>query len=75
MKAKRTPSRPKRAAKSATQAGTSVFYWPNADGSRSSQRLPAIDRISLDIVENALRNARNEMDAVLFRSAMSPVIR
>ena len=33
------------------------------------------DRISLDIIENALRNARNEMDAVLFRSAMSPVIR
>jgi len=33
------------------------------------------DRIALDIIENALRNARNEMDAVLFRSAMSPVIR
>jgi N-methylhydantoinase B len=33
------------------------------------------DRITLDIIENALRNARNEMDAVLFRSAMSPVIR
>lgn len=34
-----------------------------------------IDKITLDIIENALRNARNEMDAVLFRSAMSPVIR
>ncbi|HXN21782.1 MAG TPA: hydantoinase B/oxoprolinase family protein [Candidatus Dormibacteraeota bacterium] len=34
-----------------------------------------VDRITLDIIENALRNARNEMDAVLFRSAMSPVIR
>jgi N-methylhydantoinase B len=34
-----------------------------------------VDKITLDIIENALRNARNEMDAVLFRSAMSPVIR
>lgn len=34
-----------------------------------------IDKITLDIIENALRNAREEMDAVLFRSAMSPVIR
>src|SRR5579862_7370134 len=34
-----------------------------------------IDPVTLDIIENALRNARFEMDAVLFRSAMSPVIR
>jgi len=34
-----------------------------------------IDPVTLDIIENALRNARYEMDAVLFRSAMSPVIR
>jgi N-methylhydantoinase B len=34
-----------------------------------------VDKITLDIIENALRNTRNEMDAVLFRSAMSPVIR
>lgn len=34
-----------------------------------------IDPITLDIVENALRNARDEMDAVLFRTAMSPGIR
>ena len=33
------------------------------------------DVITLDLIENALRNARHEMDAVLFRSAMSPVIR
>jgi N-methylhydantoinase B len=39
---------------------------------RESHRL---DTISLDLIENALRNARHEMDAVLFRSAMSPVIR
>jgi N-methylhydantoinase B len=34
-----------------------------------------VDKITLDIIENALRNTREEMDAVLFRSAMSPVIR
>jgi len=34
-----------------------------------------IDPVTLDIIEGALRNARFEMDAVLFRSAMSPVIR
>ena len=34
-----------------------------------------VDPISLDIIENALRNARFEMDAVLFRTAMSPGIR
>ena len=34
-----------------------------------------MDPISLDIIENALRNARFEMDAVLFRTAMSPGIR
>ncbi len=34
-----------------------------------------LDPITLDIIENALRNARYEMDAVLFRTAMSPGIR
>jgi len=34
-----------------------------------------IDTISLDIIENALKNARTEMDATLFRTAMSPGIR
>jgi len=35
----------------------------------------AVDPITLDIIENALKNARFEMDAVLFRTAMSPGIR
>ena len=34
-----------------------------------------IDPVTLDIIENALRNARNEMDATLVRTAMSPGIR
>jgi N-methylhydantoinase B len=36
---------------------------------------PKIDPVTLDIIENALRNARTEMDATLFRTAMSPGIR
>ena len=34
-----------------------------------------IDPITLDIIENAMMNARYEMDAVVFRPAMSPGLR
>jgi N-methylhydantoinase B len=34
-----------------------------------------VDIVTVDIIENALSNAREEMDAVLFRTAMSPGIR
>ena len=34
-----------------------------------------VDTVTVDIIENALRNARVEMDTVLFRTAMSPGIR
>ena len=34
-----------------------------------------VDPVTLDILENALRNARVEMDATLFRTALSPGIR
>ena len=39
--------------------------------------LPAasVDPVTLDIIENALRTARVEMDATLFRTALSPGIR
>ena len=43
--------------------------------SPQSRESGKLDTVSLDLIENALRNARHEMDAVLFRSAMSPVIR
>jgi len=36
---------------------------------------PKIDPVTLDIIENAMRNARIEMDATLVRTAMSPGIR
>ena len=35
----------------------------------------AIDPVTLDLIENALRNARVEMDTTLIRTAMSPGIR
>ena len=34
-----------------------------------------VDVVTLDLVENALRNARYEMDEVLFRTALTPGIR
>ncbi len=34
-----------------------------------------VDTVTIDIIESALRNARFEMDTVLFRTAMSPGIR
>ena len=34
-----------------------------------------VDTVAIDIIESALRNARFEMDTVLFRTAMSPGIR
>ena len=34
-----------------------------------------VDPVTVDIIENALKNVRVEMDAVLFRTAMSPGIR
>ena len=34
-----------------------------------------VDPITLDLIENSLRNARYEMDEVLFRTALSPGIR
>ena len=40
-----------------------------------SLRSVDVDVVTLDLVENALRNARYEMDEVLFRTALSPGIR
>ena len=36
---------------------------------------PTIDPVTLDLIENALLNARFEMDEVVRRAAMSPTIR
>jgi len=45
------------------------------ESSRKAFRRRKVDPITLDIVENAMLNARYEMDTVLFRTAMSPGIR
>ena len=49
---------------------------PAAHAARNGEKQGGkLDVVTLDLIENSLRNARHEMDAVLFRSAMSPVIR
>jgi len=42
---------------------------------RAAPSSEEVDPVTLDIIENALRNIREEMDVTLFRSAMSPGIR
>jgi N-methylhydantoinase B len=42
---------------------------------RSAPSRVDVDPVTLDIIENALRNVRAEMDVTLFRTAMSPGIR
>lgn len=44
-------------------------------GAPSPARVSDLDPITIDLIESALRNVRHEMDAVLFRTAMSPGIR
>jgi N-methylhydantoinase B len=61
--------RPRAAAEPAAAAAPAPRPQPSAEAARG------LDTITFDLIENALRNARHEMDAVLFRSAMSPVIR
>ena len=42
---------------------------------RKAAKKVTIDPITMDVIENALRNARFEMDATLFRTSVSPSIR
>ena len=57
-----------------TRTAVPTATTPLQPGRRARPDQP-IDTVTLDLIENALSNARHEMDAVLFRSAMSPVIR
>ena len=61
----------------AADAAATSRSVPSRARNRGAAPAPAasLDPVTLDLIENALRNARHEMDAVLFRSAMSPVIR
>ena len=45
------------------------------EGNKKPFKKAVIDAITLDIIESAIRNARFEMDATVFRTAMSPGIR
>lgn len=48
-----------------------TLIQPNAEPIRRVE----VDAVTVDVIENSLRNIREEMDAVLFRTAMSPGIR
>ena len=69
--------RPDAAARRSAYAAPRVVSSVPREEKRGAARAPApsLDPVTLDLIENALSNARHEMDAVLFRSAMSPVIR
>ena len=77
----RSASRPPARRPAADAAYTAASPRPTTRAARTETRRAAapaassLDPVTLDLIENALRNARHEMDAVLFRSAMSPVIR
>jgi len=45
------------------------------EGNTTPLEIVEVESVTVDIIENALRNAREEMDVVLFRTAMSPGIR
>jgi hypothetical protein len=47
-----------------------LLIWPADEGKLSHE--PQVDPITLDIIENALKNARFEMDNVVVRIALSP---
>lgn len=55
-----------------------ILIWED-DKQQSEQRredtISELDAFSVDIFESALRNARNEMDTLVTRTAMSPAIR
>ena len=51
--------------------GNLVIAQPDAGTDRATHESPIV----IDIVENALKNIRREMDAVIFRAATSTVIR
>jgi len=46
-----------------------------ASGTAEKPAQSAVDPVTIDLIENGLRNARYEMDEVLFRTALSPGIR
>ncbi len=62
----------KKAPKSAKKAASKSA--PKSAGKTAKKRIK-IDPITMDVIENALKNARYEMDATLFRTSVSPSIR
>ena len=56
-------------------AGGAEPWRPSSRRNRRRSSRSDVDPVTLDLIENGLRNARYEMDEVLFRTALSPGIR
>lgn len=54
-----------------------ILIWKTDDNTQPTVSAPGteLDTVTVDIFENALRNARNEMDTLMTRTTMSPAIR
>lgn len=63
--------------KAEVDAVGNLLTWNFAEEDRSTaiETEKQLDTVTVDIFENALRNARNEMDALMTRTTMSPAIR
>lgn len=63
--------------KAEIDAVSNILIWKieDEDRQRASEEQEKIDPVTVDIFENALRNARSEMDALMTRTTMSPAIR
>lgn len=55
--------------------GNILIYPVRDEQGQGSPGTEELDTVTVDIFENALRNARNEMDTLMTRTTMSPAIR
>lgn len=55
--------------------GNILIYEADDEQGLEEHRAKELDTATVDIFENALRNARNEMDTLMTRTTMSPAIR
>ena len=55
--------------------GNIMIYEVKDEQGTEDRATKGLDTVTVDIFENALRNARNEMDTLMTRTTMSPAIR
>lgn len=63
--------------KAEIDATGNILIWEAGgdQAAKAKKEAKQLDTVTVDIFENALRNARNEMDALMTRTTMSPAIR